>query len=73
MHGGAGALISVGLLKQVKWEAMEECVLTSFSSGEWPFHSDCCIPGLRLCPYLEVCLCVFFCGYPILSSSLHVD
>lgn len=33
MHGGAGALISVGLLKKVSLEFMEDCVLGEWSTG----------------------------------------
>jgi len=36
MHGGAGALISVGLLRGVDWDAMERCVNHQWSSGITP-------------------------------------
>ena len=34
MHGGAGALISVGLLRKVSWEAISRCVNNQWSSGK---------------------------------------
>ena len=33
MHGGAGALISIGMLKKVSLEFMEDCVLGEWSTG----------------------------------------
>lgn len=34
MHGGAGALISVGMLSNITWDWMHECVTRSYSTGE---------------------------------------
>ena len=33
MHGGAGALMSIGLMRKVKWDFVEPCVLKTFSTG----------------------------------------
>ena len=33
MHGGAGALMSIGLMRKVKWDFVEPCVLRTFSTG----------------------------------------
>ena len=40
MHGGAGALISIGLLQSVDWTSMERCVNHQWSSGRQPFPSS---------------------------------
>lgn len=34
MHGGAGALISIGLLKAIPFQQFEDCVTTTYSTGE---------------------------------------
>ena len=34
MHGGAGALISIGMLKAVDFDEMEDCVLREWSTGK---------------------------------------
>lgn len=41
MHGGAGALISVGLLRQVPYEHMHRCIQESYSSGGDAFITEC--------------------------------
>ena len=33
MHGGAGALMSIGLMRKVGWDFVEPCVLKTFSTG----------------------------------------
>lgn len=33
MHGGAGALVSVGMLSNITWDWMHECVMRSYSTG----------------------------------------
>lgn len=33
MHGGAGALMSIGLMRKVSWDFVEPCVLKTFSTG----------------------------------------
>lgn len=33
MHGGAGALMSIGLMRKVGWDFVEPCVLKIFSTG----------------------------------------
>ena len=38
MHGGAGALMSVGLMRKVGWDIMEPCVLKTLSTGACPIH-----------------------------------
>lgn len=41
MHGGAGALLSIGLLRAIDFEAFEDCVLTTYSTGGDAFISIC--------------------------------
>lgn len=41
MHGGAGALISVGLLRKVDFKVMERCVLGEWNTGT-ENHKPCC-------------------------------
>lgn len=41
MHGGAGALISIGLLRRVSWEAISRCVNNQWSSGKVVSASEC--------------------------------
>ena len=41
MHGGAGALISVGLLRQVPYERMHKCIQEAYSSGGDGFITEC--------------------------------
>lgn len=41
MHGGAGALISIGLLKQIKFDEIEACVLRQHDTGGDAFLSTC--------------------------------
>ena len=36
MHGGAGALMSIGLMRKVGWDFVEPCVLRTFSTGAFP-------------------------------------
>ena len=33
MHGGAGALMSIGLMRKVSWDFVEPCVLKTYSTG----------------------------------------
>jgi len=33
MHGGAGALMSIGLMRRVSWDFVEPCVLKTYSTG----------------------------------------
>jgi hypothetical protein len=33
MHGGAGGILSVGLLKNISFQAFEDCVTTTYSTG----------------------------------------
>ncbi len=35
MHGGAGALVSVGMLGNITWEWIHDCVTRSYSTGAW--------------------------------------
>ena len=41
MHGGAGALISIGLLKALPFESFEACVLQQHDSGGDAFLTSC--------------------------------
>lgn len=41
MHGGAGALISLGLLKRLVFEEMEACILRQHDSGGDAFLTTC--------------------------------
>lgn len=41
MHGGAGSLLSVALLRNISWDWMEECVTRSYSTGGDAFVSIC--------------------------------
>ncbi|EIE25857.1 hypothetical protein COCSUDRAFT_46409 [Coccomyxa subellipsoidea C-169] len=41
MHGGAGALISVGLLRSVSYDHMHRCVHGAYSSGGDAFITEC--------------------------------
>jgi hypothetical protein len=41
MHGGAGALLSVGLLRAVRYERMAACVEGTFLEGGDSFISLC--------------------------------
>ncbi|KAK9815274.1 hypothetical protein WJX72_000949 [[Myrmecia] bisecta] len=41
MHGGAGAIFSVGLLRQINFTEMEQCVLSQHSSGSDAFVTFC--------------------------------
>eukprot|EP00891_Asterochloris_glomerata_P009886 jgi/Astpho2/9886/Aster-06600 len=41
LHGGAGALMSIGLMKRIKWEDFEACVLSLRSTGGDAFLSIC--------------------------------
>ena len=64
LHGGAGALISVGLLRNVPLEPMRKCVTSQYNSGEARLHSldpvpsngsaiSCCSHSFRLHGRLE--------------------
>ena len=55
MHGGAGALISIGLLRKVDWPSMERCVNHLWSSGA----------GTSMCPPI-VADCGTFTVVPVL-------
>jgi hypothetical protein len=41
MHGGAGALLSIGLMRAINFEAFEDCVTTTYSTGGDAFISIC--------------------------------
>jgi hypothetical protein len=41
MHGGAGALISIGLLRSVSFQQMHACVEGAYSSGGDAFITEC--------------------------------
>ncbi|KAK9807756.1 hypothetical protein WJX72_008195 [[Myrmecia] bisecta] len=41
MHGGAGAILSVGLLRKVNWTSMENCVLSLYSTGGDAYITVC--------------------------------
>lgn len=41
MHGGAGALISIGLLRGVSYDHMHRCVQGAYSSGGDAFITEC--------------------------------
>ena len=41
MHGGAGALISVGLFRKVSYDHMHRCVQGAYSSGGDAFITEC--------------------------------
>ena len=34
MHGGAGAILSAGLLKNISFEDFEDCVTTTYTTGQ---------------------------------------
>jgi len=56
MHGGAGGIMSVGLLRAVSFDFMEMCVKSLYSTGEMhPFH---CLPTIKslYCPPRQVLL-----------------
>lgn len=36
MHGGAGAILSAGLLQALSFEAFEDCVLSTYTTGIVP-------------------------------------
>ena len=36
MHGGAGALLSIGLFKAIPFQQFEDCVTTTYSTGKTP-------------------------------------
>lgn len=41
MHGGAGALISIGLFRQVPYEDVHKCIQQAYSSGGDGFITEC--------------------------------
>ncbi|DBA95033.1 TPA: hypothetical protein ACH3X1_002549 [Trebouxia sp. C0004] len=41
MHGGAGALMSIGLMRKVSWDFVEPCVLKTYSTGGDTFLQIC--------------------------------
>ena len=41
MHGGAGALISIGLLRTIKYKGFEACILQEHDSGGDAFLTSC--------------------------------
>ena len=41
MHGGAGALISIGLFRQMPYEDMHKCIQQAYSSGGDGFITEC--------------------------------
>ena len=34
MHGGAGGILSIGLLRNVSFQDFEDCVTTTYSTGK---------------------------------------
>lgn len=57
MHGGSGALFSIGLLRNVAFEDLEECVLSQWNTGDQRRSESSCV---------HVCFCgqlkQVFCG-----------
>ena len=53
LHGGAGALMSIGLMKRIKWEDFEACVLGLRSTGE-SLLPEACVLSL-LPPQVGAC------------------
>ncbi len=44
MHGGAGGIISVGMLRAVSLDYMEKCVKSLYSTGTcFCVHLPCCV------------------------------
>ena len=41
MHGGAGALISIGMFRSVSYDHMHHCVQGAYSSGGDAFITEC--------------------------------
>ena len=41
MHGGAGAVLSIGLMKAIPFEAFEDCVHNTYSTGGDAIISIC--------------------------------
>ena len=53
LHGGAGALMSIGLMKRIKWEDFEACVLSLRSTGgSWPPEAS--LSSKWLAPHIVV-------------------
>ena len=46
MHGGAGAILSVGLLKSIKFEDFEACVTTTYTTGS-PSASESALKAMQ--------------------------
>lgn len=42
MHGGSGALFSIGLLRKVSYDQMEDCILSQWGSGKSALPSPSC-------------------------------
>ena len=61
MHGGAGALMSIGLMRKVGWDFVEPCVLKTFSTGACPTLPPCPCPCPSPCP----CPCPSPCASPL--------
>ena len=55
MHGGAGAILSVGLLKAVSLQRFEDCIFKTFSTGGdalitvclWEVRRTCSAPAVH--------------------------
>ena len=41
MHGGAGAVLSIGLLRAISLESFEDCILDMYSTGGDAMISIC--------------------------------
>lgn len=41
MHGGAGALVSIGLLRRLRFDVMDACIQRQHDSGGDAFLSTC--------------------------------
>ena len=41
MHGGAGAILSVGLMKRIPFDWFEDCVTTTYTTGGDAMISIC--------------------------------
>ena len=39
VHGGAGAILSVGLLRSIQFQDFEACVTTTYTTGDALLHS----------------------------------
>ena len=61
VHGGAGALISVGLLRRVPYEHMHRCIQEAYSSGGDGMVTECLWEVHPFLPALSVQCCLMLC------------